>query len=237
LLCLIIKEDHILGTEENKAMVDFTLLALVRAWNAPWSPESHMSYQPQFRQAITTVALCTHRLGMPNELVRHIGEFMHRDWWDDERKMCFDYDCQVEQVAKNMKRKFAAGQTGKLQPPACIPCPSCHLCNYCDLEDLDSDYKDGHKNLCGTAPFCPPSKEENDLFAALFGSDSSAQELAAPTHAHTEDADVNDDDDDEGSWESMDSDEEELDSDATKPTKTRLILQFFKKEVYSKRKH
>jgi hypothetical protein len=224
-------------------MIDCTLLAMVRAWNAPWSPESHMSYQPQFRHAINTVALCTHRLGMPNELVHHIGEFMHRDWWDDERKTCFDYDCQAEQVMKNMKRKFGAAQAGKLPSPgpvACISCPGCHQTHYCSKEHRESDYKEGHKNQCGTVPFCAPSKEEVDLFAALFGG-KGAPELPAATLAHSEDgddvADMDVDDDDEGSWESIDSDEEdELDNGEIQPTKTRLIYKFFK-NVYSKRKH
>jgi hypothetical protein len=242
------QEDHLLSTEENIARVDFTLLAIVRAWNAPWTPDSHMSYQPQFRQAIETVALCTHRLGMPNELVHHIGAFMHRDWWDDERKTCFDYDCQAEQVTKNMKRKITAAQAGKLPSPGpevCISCPSCRQTHYCSKEHRESDYKEGHKNQCGTAPYCAPSKEEGDLFAALFG-EKGAPELPAAPLAHSEDADdvvdmdVGDDDDDEGSWESIDSDEEdedELDNGESQPTKTRLIQQFFKKEVYSKRKY
>jgi hypothetical protein len=236
----------LLSTEENTARVDFTLLAMVRAWNAPWSPDSHMSYQPQFRQAIETVALCTHRLGMPIELVHHIGAFMHRDLWDDERKTCFFYDCQSDQVEKNMKRKLAAAQAGKLPlpgPEACMSCPGCHQTHYCSKEHLERDAKEGHKNQCGTAPYCAPSKEEGDLFAALFGGKGALNLPAAPI-THSKDADdvvdMDVDDDDEGSWESIDSDEEEedeLDNGESQPTKTRLIQQFFKKEVYSKRKH
>lgn len=237
-----------LDGEELEARVDLTLLALVRTWDAPWTPESHMSYQPQFRKAVCTLALCTHRLGIPNELVHRISAFMHRDWWCDERNTCFDFECRVEMAGRDLLKSYAARQSqpitaGVTIPRACVLCPSCGVSRYCSQEHRERDHKSEHKSVCGKAPYCAPTKEETNLFAALFGGGSdigTAQGSDAVTvRVDAIDGDevvVEEDDDDD--WESIDSDEvEEPEDTAVQRTKTQLIHQFFKREVYNKRNY
>lgn len=242
-----------LSTQELEARVDFSTLALVRAWDAPWSPQSHMSFQPLFRAAVKTLGLCTHRLGMPNELVHRISEFMHRDWWHDERKTCFDYECQVEQVGKSWKRKVTSrlkGVSPPSGPTACVSCPGCRLTNYCSNEHLEVDFKGGHKNHCGLVPFCAPTKEETGLFASLFpdddvtgvtqgsgdpGIDIMEEDGGGDADTMEEDVVVGDATDGDDDWESIDSDEEDMGDADAQATNTQLIHQFFKKAVYNKR--
>jgi len=64
----VIDED---GTELDHAHLsaryDFSLLVFLRKWHSPWTPESHLSFSIPHRRAISTLALCAHRYGVPGE--------------------------------------------------------------------------------------------------------------------------------------------------------------------------
>jgi hypothetical protein len=74
-----LKNDHFLTHDELKARHDFSLLLLVRAWQAPWNPESHMSFQPEFRKAVETIFLCSKKRGFPVGVGRSILSFLDRE--------------------------------------------------------------------------------------------------------------------------------------------------------------
>jgi hypothetical protein len=94
------KAGHKLSCEEVRVRYDFTLMALLRVWNSSWTPATHKSFQPGFKQAIRTFALCTNRLNLPNEIVERVGTFLNRSWWPDNRRRCWSHACQVDQVSR-----------------------------------------------------------------------------------------------------------------------------------------
>jgi MYND finger len=239
---------------EIRARHDFTLLLLLRAWQAPWSPESHASFQPDFREAVKMVAQCTHRLGFPHEVMLAVCSFLNRDWWEDSRKQCWSYECLCEQSSKAVAQKFS-GQNAISAAPATLEyCPRCRVAMYCSKDCRDNDYKLGHKKSCCRPPMqsTVPVKEELQLCVEILN-DGTTPLPTFLTSRNTAAADLvrqalivpgNDngnpgsnlgdsDDDDEGSWETVDSGDEEMEeADVSRITTTARIYKYFKETSY-----
>jgi len=227
---------------------------LLRAWQAPWTPESHASFQPGFRAAMTMVAKCTYRLGLPHDNIESIGSFLNRDWWPDGRQECWSYECLHDNSYKSVARKFS--EQVPLDPPSATLeyCKRCHVALYClNKECRDNEFKIGHKKCCCRPPllstvpdqaeiqFCVEIfQDDPDSVPSLLTSLSSAIANRRDVEPDLPDAngadaleDEEDDDDDEGSWETVDSDEDaEAEGEASRPPKTLIIYKYFKEKAY-----
>lgn len=233
-----LKQDgQLLSREDLEARFDFSLFALVCEWNKPWTPESHMSYQPPFRRAVQTLALSLHRLHLPGVLLGNIAQFLPRDGWPDKRKRCWNYHCLAEHDVDNMLVQYGIAESSSLtttKTEASVACKKCRVAFYCCRGCREEDYKAGHKKICGRPPFCIPGKQEMRFceFIAnggVLGDYTMAnQEESAAKEAHEEEMD---NDDDDGSWESIDSDDdmEEDEDDTNTNHLTSQILRFFDK--------
>jgi hypothetical protein len=238
-----IKQDgQLLSSEDLEARFDFSLFALVCEWNKPWTPESHMSFQPPFRRAVQTLALSLHRIHLPGVLLGNIAQFLPRDGWPDKRRRCWNYHCLAEHDVEKMlvQCKYGIAESSSLttaKTEASVVCKKCRVAFYCCRGCREEDYKAGHKKICGRPPFCIPGKQEMrfcELIASggVSSDDAMAnQDESAAKEAHEEDTDNDNDDDGDGSWESIDSDDDmEEDEDDTKTNNlTSQILQFFDK--------
>lgn len=217
---------------------DLQLMLLQRAWQAPWSPETHASFQPAFRVAVATIAKSIHRSGFPREIMLSICSFLHRDWWIDERRQCWNYACLSEKSIKMISRKLAPGYNH-----ASIDdhqnaltnfeyCRRCHVAYYCCKSCRSRDLYVGHKARCCPALSRPPNDDEIQLYTKILvekGAKSSlptflqswahlnnrkiedtTQDEVGQTTGHDL-APVEGDDggDDDASWETVDSSEEE----------------------------
>ena len=201
------------------ASYDFSLLMLVREWHKPWTPQSHLSFSIPYRKAISSLALCAHRFGVPSSIVEIVNSFLPRLWWYDERIRCWCYDCQLNQLAQLYREKISFrtsnwdGNSPLLQSEltsqtrtgkTLTTCAGCKVAWVCCKDHLKSLYQEGHKRQCGLPPFKPPfSKEDNLLVREIF----EGFEDALDDKDIGEDADPNDEDAD--SWESVDSNSEE----------------------------
>jgi hypothetical protein len=165
------KAGHKLSLEEVRVRYDFTLMAMLRVWNAPWTPATHKSFQPGFQQAIGTFALCTKRLILPNEIVQRVGSFLNRSWWPDDRRQCWSHACHVDQVSRRIiQRKNSGGASASGTSLACKPCPGCGFSWYCSEECKELDYEAGHKYMCGS-PLSSGTYEECELHREIFKDD------------------------------------------------------------------
>lgn len=227
-----------LSMDQTRARYDFSLTSLARAWGAPWRHQNHMSFQPAFRQAITTVALCTHRLEMPVDVVHRIGSFMNREWWFDERRECWNSDCQIASVSKAVEAysedMLQDGSSSQRQfahflaynKSSSKPCLKCNVPKYCSKRCKDDSYKTSHANCCGK-PQCSTAKlsqEEYQLYIDVFSCDEMKgtklpyfvrrmQDKALEEANSTADERIKtgDDDDDDDGWEDDDGTDEDND--------------------------
>ena len=217
---------------------DLQLVLLQRAWQAPWSPETHASYQPAFRVAVETIAKSIHRLGFPHEIMLSICSCLHRDWWDDNRKQCWNYACMCEKSRKLISRKLAPGYNEasmddyQTDPIQLEYCHRCHVAAYCCKNCKSRDFYLGHKSRCCPAMSKPPKDDEIQLYTKILvgkdGKTNLPNFLKSWSHLNShsienavsdedvktiDDNDIqieeNDGDNDDASWETMDSSEEE----------------------------
>jgi ribosomal protein S14 len=227
------KDGNRLTETQQAARYNFTLTRLLQAWHAPWSPESHQSFQVPFREAARTLFLSAHRIGMPFEIARLVVECCRRDWWEDPVRQCWHTDCQTNKATdvvqdnwlRRMARSLTFGKTCNLvleeYGTEFISC-KCQITQYCSREHQKDDYGEhNHCMQCGKPPFRIPGKEELALCRQVFGE-------------ATEDGDEyyggemdDDDDDDEGSWETIDSHDENADAEEQLSTTTRIVTQWF----------
>jgi hypothetical protein len=144
---------------------------MLRVWKAPWTPETHKSFQPGFQQAIRTFGLCTKRLSLPNEIVERVGTFLNRSWWPDDRRQCWSHACQVDQLSRRIIQRKNSGVSSSSGTSAnCKPCPGCGFSWYCTEECKELDYEAGHKYMCGT-PLSSETAEEYELHRKVFKAD------------------------------------------------------------------
>jgi len=240
---------HTLTYCELSTRHNFSLLLLQRAWQAPWTPETHASFQPRFRAAVGAVAKATHHLGFPLETMTSICSFFGRDWWEDSRKQCWNYACLFEKDTEAITRKMSPeANTIPTEPIAPVTpnldyCSQCHVALYCSKNCRNRDHYLGHKGKCNRPPLVAtrPDAVETQLYLdTLTESGNSASLpnfLASLTYTNqitkqgTDIRKVHSDDDesnvsDDGSWETVDSDEESIDETANQ-TKTQKIWKYF----------
>jgi hypothetical protein len=226
----------VLTEVETRAWNDFNMFALINAWNAPWSPERHMSYPPGFREAISTLARCTHYVGIPNVLNTRIFEFLNREWWPDQRRQCFQYDCQLEQCMKYFQAKDIARPIQKAADS--VTHCKCHVVAYCSKNCRDKDRKDGHQKICGRPPLRIPTKEDARIFDAVrafaSGNHFTSSDVGVSTETLESEVVDDGDDGDNGSWESVDSDDDGNVESEENNTRTHMIVQFFDRTCYRK---
>jgi hypothetical protein len=241
-LCLP-KDAHQLSFDELKARYNFTIMALLRAWDAPWTPATHRSFQPEMQVAVRTFALCTHRLNFPNEIVQKVASFLNRTWWPDSRRQCWSFDCQLDQIGKQMSRRIQK-RPAKNKSVVCQPCSGCGVAWYCSKRCKGEDMKAGHKRVCETI-FSTGSPEDDVLFRKVFKNELPAFISVVQESGDVEALDSSFDgrragesevvvvegDDDDGSWESMDTDEEDETDEGSMSSKTKAICQYFKAKV------
>ena len=260
-----VQNGHSLSDDELGARYDFNLVALLRAWRSHWTPESHQSFQPEFRAAIYTLFLSLNaRWSIPNEIIMKIATFLSRDFFTDRRRQCWYFTCQSSRAIKRILRKQGCkgsrgvGETtttteSDSKASACFPCPKCKVAWYCSKACQVSDYKEGHKKVCGSPPYQNKSDDnpaEYEVYRTLFEEASMPSSLAAcrgiaeNTGAATaQNLDklsasgersfegsktVWCDEDDEGSWESIDSGDEDVPDDSFQSETTKAICRFFR---------
>jgi len=158
------------------ARYDFTVLMLNRAWNLPWTPQSDASFQPPFRRAMRTLALCTRRYDVPSAVLTELLQYLPRHWWPDTRAECWRYECQLAELGRLLQRKRAARR--RTLPPKGTPvpdkrrtetmpstttggkggagfrfvtCAGCSIARACSKKHLRT--VEGHGTRCGKPPF------------------------------------------------------------------------------------
>lgn len=229
-----------------RAIYDYSLLLLSRAWQAPWTPDSHASFQPALRQANMMVAKCAHRLGLPDELTSKILSFLNRKWWPDARRQCWSYECQLNSLVKSVSRKFSENNSGPVNlrvAPTLSYC-RCGVAMYCSKECRESDYKARHKKVCCRPPFISniPDEKEMQLCIAVFSHSADSPEKVIyhtnPNHDDEDygkdcenDGDINPNENDDESWETVASDEDVGYEDVLMSSKT-LLYKYFKEKTY-----
>lgn len=164
-----------------RARNDLQLVLLQRAWQAPWTPVTHASFQPSFRVAVATIAKSIHHVGFPHEIMLSICSFLHRDWWDDQRKHCWNYACLSEKSTKAISRKMAPGYSAATvddHQDVSVHleyCRRCHVAMYCSKNCKSRDSYLGHKARCCPAMSKPPMDDEIKLYTKiLVGEDDKA---------------------------------------------------------------
>jgi hypothetical protein len=206
-----------------------TLLKLLQAWNSPWSPASHHSFQPQFKAAVRTLVLCAGRVGLPSDVGFHIAKFLPRSAWTDERDRCWCDDCAVDNAVCLMTWKLGGlkpDQAPKLNVTR--PCV-CQIAMYKSSEHRRK-HAGQHRKGCNKIPLRLPGREElllcNFVDAKLRGEEVHFEE-AGPEIGNDEA------EDDEGSWESMDTDDEVF---MEKPQSvTSVVFDYFNRKSYKLR--
>lgn len=241
---------------ELSARYNFSLLLLQRAWQAPWTPETHASFQPSFRAAVVAVAKCTHRLGLPHETMLSICSFFGRDWWEDPRARCWCYACLFENGTKSIARKIspeASIAASELITPVSSNleyCSQCHVAMYCSKSCRNRDHYLGHKGKCNRPPMVatPPDDDEFQLYMDVLAESGNIASLpkfltvrARPCFMQnaeqlTDVGSIHLDDDeesksnasDDGSWETIESaEEEEEEIEEEAVSKTQKICRYF----------
>ena len=194
------------------AHVDFSLMLLLREWNKPWTPGSHLSYSAPFRSAVKELALCAHRFGVPSDIVASVNSFLQRTWWPDERSTCWCRNCQFVKLRDRFRSKLTTRKSNwnkykeapftqsqhhsNVRPnePLQLMTCKCSVALACSKEHLRHVNQEGHKRYCGFPPYRALT-EDDDAFIreVLVGEDDGKL-----------DDEGNDGEDD---WESVNSDE------------------------------
>lgn len=204
-----------------------------------------MSFQPDFRCAAKAIMLATHRVAIPSEVGHKIIAFMNRDWWFDERMMCWNQICPKSYDPGNHSRRYSNDF---------LRCPKCGIATYCCQDCLKQDWKERHKNYCNVPPCRVPTYEEEMLIREVAATSSTTTEGDTTSHPPPKETEAvsaaalegegvaakdDDHDDDEADWEDIDTDdEEEEEGDGigggadNKPSKTRTVYKFFLNKAY-----
>jgi MYND finger len=152
------------------ASLDYSLMLMLREWYRPWSPETHASFPPEFRSAVKTMLLASHRVSLPAEVTHRVLEFLHRDWWPDSRRQCWNFDCQAESTQSyyNAERDARPAVPARfLTTNDFVRCHHCQIATYCSEACRSSDWKSFHKSHCNRPPCRIPGPDEETFIASL----------------------------------------------------------------------
>jgi hypothetical protein len=205
---------------------DFSLLKLLQAWHAPWSPESHHSFHPPYRSAVRSIILLAHRKELPVDVAYHIIKFVPRSFWPDERGRCWCDECSVDNAVSLMHSKLIGSPAPKMS--AQRHCSICGVAIYKNAEHAKKEHA-GHRKECSRPPYRIPGREEA-LLCRTVDAIIRGEEFLPAENVYEEPLDEADDD---GDWESIDSNEEEDEADeGFKVTVTNVISDFFIRKTY-----
>ena len=219
---------------------DFTLMLLLKEWNAPWNPGSHLSFSQPFRSAIRQLATIAHRFGVPSDIVVTVNSFLPRSWWPDENESCWCRDCQLLRIQDEYGAKFRTRLSNWKDDPVTLPQPSptrsksalyltsckCGVAIACN-NHMRQLYHEGHKRYCGLPPFRMLTEEDHAFIRDILNETNTAKDENDDEDSDEfENSDGNSDHDDD--WESVDSDEDLVE----KKTRTQKIRKFFMDESY-----
>ena len=232
----VIDEDGMeLDQSYLSARYDFSLMMFVRKYNSPWTPESHLSYSIPYRRAVSTLALCAHRYGVPHDISVLVNSFLPRSWWPDDRRCCWCRDCQLNNLKQDFNAKIAtrasnwsyeqnAGARKPKKSPSLMTCPGCEVAAACSRDHMKYLHQDGHKRYCGLPPFRVPFSDEDNALCREVGTELPNQMETGEDENEEEENEA----DDDGSWESVDSNDEELQD----RRRSDIIYSFFNDKSY-----
>lgn len=190
-----------------------------------------------FHNAAKMTAMCTNRLGLPNEITKLLLSFFHRDWWPDERKKCWCSVCQFKDIISCLQSNGSApvvGSNNSTNSTLAVPsnirfCKNCNVALYCCKEHKKYISQDGHSRVCGSPPFRIPGKDEErlcELVSRNYYEDYIKQGLLIEASTEEVNEEEVDEDDEDSIWESIDGDDvEEYEQNGT----TSIIYNYFKK--------
>jgi len=112
------EEGKDLSGYEIASRIDFSILMLQRAWNAPWTPKSHKTFSTHHKAAMKALAIIAWKFGMPNEISLRVNAFLPRSWWPDDRKQCWCHDCQLLDLSTSLRDKVTAREASSSQSPS-----------------------------------------------------------------------------------------------------------------------
>ena len=112
------EEGKDLSGYEIASRIDFSVMMLQRAWNAPWTVKSHGTFSTQHKAAMKTLAMIAWKFGMPNEISLRVNAFLPRSWWPDDRKKCWCHDCQLLDLSTSLRDKVTAREASPSRPPS-----------------------------------------------------------------------------------------------------------------------
>jgi len=226
---------------------------LLRAWNGPWTPQSHRSYSTTSKEAIKTLLLCCRRYQTPSDVHLLILSHISRNWWcnekenvdKDERQSCWNEQCQLEYLAQSFERKDSMHERGLMEEFGIYfenheelkQCQGCGVAAFCCDHWGSCVNHEGHGTICGIPPIRIPGKEEEELCIEV-----AKHNLIPCNFLHVDlnstkkeggdddNLDGNSESDDESSnWESIHSSEEEISIVST------IIHDFFYERRYRRR--
>lgn len=214
---------------------NFSLLAMACAYRDYWTPSSHVSFSPSFREAARTLALALTRYhSFPSEVLQHMISYMPRDAWPEEDHYCWQYDCALKQMATRVLEGSPSGSETVENGRKYFTCRKCNIPRYCSKQCRDQDYKDMHKRVCVEPPYCVIGKEHVEFCRSVedgsYNTPKKHSEVAKLVPAADQGIVEGDDDDDGSSWESVDTEEEELEEEGIEQqadlTLTEAVMQF-----------
>ena len=221
------------SVDELKALHDLSLLFLRKAWNEPWTPSSHLSFQKPFRDAVKTINLIGHRHNFPIDLCLHINSYLSRDWWPDENARCWCYDCQIAELKYYLDSDHSDIQN-ETSNKKLLKCNGCKIAHACSKKHMKEVFIEGHLRLCNCPPMRVPTAEDRDICEWYIDNrdtiDQNIDTIQIESMFNTMSLTTGTEDvinDDEDEWESVSSSEE------VPNTVKSVILQYFETKSYA----
>jgi hypothetical protein len=160
-----------LSEKKQTSQVNLSLRALNDTWKQPWTKETHMSFQPQFRQAVKTLGVCMQKMKAPQVLANQIASFLPRDAWPDARSACFFPECiekscivslreKKKQRGEKVKTLFSFDLDRDSPPEHASILGSCGVARYCCTKHCNRHYTSGgHKRFCDQLGIVRPKRK------------------------------------------------------------------------------
>jgi hypothetical protein len=218
---------------------DLATLLYLRSVQAPWNPDSHASFSPQFRASVKTIWLSARRKGYPMDVARRLCSFLGRDWWQDASIECWDFSCRNRQAEARALAVYEKRQPARTQVN--VTCPRCKVPYYCNNGCRREANSAGHKMNCTKLPFSAGKidAQERQLYIDILGNlpsflSNNEQDVQVSGSFMDIESEANggNEDEEEGSWETIGSDE---DIEMAEDSPTMIIGRFFAAKSRRKR--